>query len=106
MAVSREVREGDQWQGIDEKVPYGIDTSNWGGLHATPNIVVVVKDEADHSDVTATVMPTGDIVVEGNVVTLKPLQALTQGHWYRIEVKFVNANGAILECYFRVEARE
>lgn len=95
----REVVEGRQTQGADETIVYTLDTTNVGG---SPSVsAVVVWRESDSTDVTATVMPSGSHSVNGAVITLKPLTALTVGETYRVEVKFTSA-GNTLEHYFRV----
>jgi len=95
----REVIEGKQVQGADETITYSLDTTNVGG---TPSVSgVVVWKESTATDVTATVMPSGSHSVASNVITLKPLTALTAGQSYRVEVKFTSA-GNTLEHFFRV----
>lgn len=95
----REVMEGLQTQGADEKITYTLDTTNVGGGPAVS--AVVVWKESDSTDVTATTMPAGSHSVSGAVITLKPLTALTAGQVYRVEVKFTSS-GNTLEHYFRV----
>lgn len=100
--ISREVVEGSQKQGVDEKVAYSITTTPWGA--APTNVSVVVKDMRDSNTVvTATVMPTGSVSVVGDVITLPLLQALTRGHVYRVEVIFT-AGGNTFEPYFIIQA--
>ncbi len=99
MSSTREVREGTQPQGIDERIAYRLDVTNWGD--APTSVAVVVQDRAG-TDVTSTVM-TGAASVEGNVITLPVLHSLTAGVLYRVEVKFTIA-GNELEAYFYVKA--
>lgn len=100
---TREVMEGKQYQGADEIIAYTLDVSAIG---STPSAVaVVVKDKADGSAVTSTVMPTGSPSVAGNIITLPPLKLLTADALYKIEVKYVIA-GNTLETYFHVQCQE
>lgn len=103
MAVSREVTEGRQVQGVDEEIKYTITTTNWG---STPtDVACVVKDMTDgNADVTSTVMPDGSISVSGNIITLKSLKSLTEGKRYRVEVKFTTSDGNVWEPFFYVTA--
>jgi hypothetical protein len=102
MAVSREVVEGVQIQGEDEKIAYSITTTPWGSTPTTGS--VVVKDaSAAYAVVTTTVMPTGSLSILLDVITLPLLQSLTAGHTYRVEVKFT-VGGNIEEAYFNVRA--
>ncbi|MBP8055068.1 MAG: hypothetical protein KA314_04470 [Chloroflexi bacterium] len=99
MSSTREVREGTQFQGIDERIAYRLDVTNWGD---SPTIVsVVVKDRAGN-DVTSTVM-TGTTSTTGNVITLPVLHSLIVNVRYRIEVIFT-VNGNVMEAYFFVRA--
>ena len=105
MPTNRVVKEGKQIQGTDEVIVYTITSTPWG----TPPVVVAATatkayDVTDNNrtDVTATVL-TGDTTVGGDVISLPPLDALTAGHIYRIEVKFTSG-GNTFEPYFIVEA--
>lgn len=102
MAVTREVKEGIQLQGVDEIIAYTITTTNWGSTPTSPS--VVVKDTSDsNTDVTSTVMNPNSPSVAGDVITLSALDTLTVDHVYRVEVKFVTG-GNTLECFFLVKA--
>jgi hypothetical protein len=101
LSKKREVIEGFQYQGVDESIAYAITSTPWA---SSPSIsTVVVKRLSDGSDVSATVMPAGSNTVSGDVMTLKPLTALTAEEKYKVEVKFT-AEGNTLECYFFVQA--
>ena len=64
---------------------------------------VVVKDVSNAlADVTSTVT-SGSSSVSGDVITLPIIKSLTDGHKYRVEVKFT-AGGNIWECYFYIDA--
>ncbi len=99
----REVIEGTQYQGEDESISY---TLNVVAVGSSPSSVsAVVKDETAGTVVTATVMPINAPTVDGNVITLSPLRALTAGHMYRMEVKYT-IDGNVLESYCFVQAQE
>jgi hypothetical protein len=102
MSSIREVVEGKQTQGEDEKIAYSITSTPWGS--SPTDVSVVVKDIYDnYKDVTTIVMPFGLIGVTGDKITLKPLIALTRDRLYRVEVKFT-VNGNICEPFFEVRA--
>lgn len=95
-----EVVEGTRYQSSDETRIYTITTTN---LVSSPenSVTVVVYDESVDEAVTNKVMLSGTHNAEGDVITLKPLSALTKGHSYRVEVKFTVGNN-IFERFFRV----
>lgn len=98
----REVRDGPQPQGVDERIYWTLDTSGWGA--GTPSsIAVVVKDE-DGDDVTSEVT-TGSAVGGDGEIALPVLHSLTAGITYRVEAKFT-LGSQVLEGYFFVEAEE
>lgn len=100
--ISREVVEGAQLQGVDEKITYSLTTTPWGSSPAS--ITVVAKDlTSDSADVTSAVFPAGSASASGDVITLAPLTALVAGHRYRIEIKFTSGVN-IFEAYFEVQA--
>ncbi|MFQ5435377.1 MAG: hypothetical protein ACE5FD_10920 [Anaerolineae bacterium] len=101
MPENREVTEGLQYQGEDEKIAYTISTTPWGS--SPTSISAVVKDVSNAAtDVTGTVMPTGSPSAAGDVITLPLLQALTAAHLYRVEVKFT-CSGNTFEAWFYVQ---
>jgi len=95
-----EVAEGIRYQSSDETRAYTITTTN---LVASPTTTtaVVYDETANDENVSSTVMPSGSHSESGDVITLKPLTALTKGHDYRVEVKFVVGSNTF-ERYFRV----
>ena len=106
MSAIREVKEGKQYQGVDEYIAYNITTTPWG---STPTSVAVKaflmgNPGTKGTDVTATVL-TGSASVTGDIITLPALSALTLGRVYRVEVKFT-CSGNIFEAFFWVEAEE
>lgn len=102
--TSREVAEGPQRQGADEKIVYSVTTTPWGS--APSDAVVVVKDTTDggSTDVSGSVLA-GSVSVNGDVITLPKIQSLTAGHTYRVEIQFVAGNNTF-EAYFIIRAEE
>ncbi len=96
----REVAEGVQTQGADEKITYSITTTNWASSPTSPSMVV--KRLSDGTDVTSTVASSGSVSVVGDVITLKPISGLTAGERYRVEVKFTAGSFAPAEFYFDI----
>ena len=96
-----EIKEGTQRMSADETIVYSITTT---AVASTPTVgTVTVYDESDNdTDVTSTVMPSGSHSDSGDVITLKPLTALTIGHSYRVEVQFT-AGSSTYECYMIVK---
>ena len=97
----REVLEGQQKQGADEKIPYRVTTTPWG---SSPSSVVVKCFDitSTRTDVTATNL-SGSASVDGDVITCPILQTLTAGNTYRVDVLFV-AGGVTFEPFFIVQA--
>lgn len=100
----REVAEGTQYQGEDESIAYTLNVSAIGSSPSSVSAVVKSVAGSVMTVVTATVMPTNVPTVDGNVITLSPLTALTAGVLYRVEVKY-SIDGNILENYFNVQAQ-
>jgi hypothetical protein len=102
----REVNEGKQYQGMREVVIYTVTTTPVGD--SPSSVSVAVKDitisVTGAQTVTTTVMPAGSPSVNGNVITLPPLRALTAGHVYRVEITGT-IDGNALEHYVDVEAQ-
>ena len=100
---TRAVQESPIVQGEDEIITYDLTTTPWGS--SPTNVTVKVYDITDgaETDVTTTIIPTGEASVSGDVITLPPLRAMTVGHRYRAEIKFT-AGGNTLEAYCIIEA--
>lgn len=105
--TSREVIQGTQKQGVDERVAYTITTTNWGSTPTSPVVRVddITTGFSSGTNVTTTVMPTNSPTVSGDIITLSLLRALTLSHTYRVEVQFTSA-GNLFETYFIVQAEE
>lgn len=101
MANFREVAEGMQYQGEDEKIVYAITTTKWGSDPSSPS--AVLKDP-DGTDVTSTNL-TGSASASGDVITTPQVLNLIAGNLYRLEILFISG-GQTLECYLEIMAEE
>lgn len=100
----REVLQGQQGQGTDERIAYSITTTPWCSSPTNPSVVVWdVTVDASGTDVTSTVMPINSPNINGDVITLSLLRALVYGRLYRVEVQFTSG-GNVFECFFFVMA--
>jgi hypothetical protein len=95
--TNRQIKESPLTQGENESIPYTLTTTPWGSAPTNVNVTVWDVTGADSTDdwedVTETVMPTNDPTVDDDVITLSPLESLTDGHIYRIEIQFTCDNG-------------
>lgn len=98
----REIAEGIQAQGEDEKITYSITTTNWASTPTSPSMVVKKRNG---DDVTSTVT-SGSVSVAGDVITLKAIDSLVAGERYRVEVQFTAGSGAPFETYFFIDCEE
>lgn len=88
-------------QGVDEQIPYSVNTGPWGG--SPSNVTVVIKEtNRNLLDVTSA-KTSGSASVSGNIITLPTIQSLANGSSYRVEVKFVTGTKT-LECYAYIDA--
>lgn len=96
-----DVVEGILYQSASEKLAYQITTTNWESSPTSPAVVAI--DEFTNKTVTTTVFPDGQpSAPSGDVISTTLLQALIEGHRYRIEVQFTVGSN-IWECRFFVE---
>jgi hypothetical protein len=102
MTVSREVIEGLQLQGADEKISYRLLTTPWGGAPTSASVKCYDVTSGGRVDATATVL-SGSASVVGDVITCPVLQSLTPGNWYRLEIKF-DSGGNTWEAYATIQA--
>jgi len=98
--ANQEVIEGTQSQSTDEKVSYKLTTTNWGSNPT--DVSVTAFDETIKTTCTSTVFPINEPSVNGDVITLSPLQSLGRNSRYKIEIKFT-VDGNTLECFFWVD---
>lgn len=107
MTASREIKEGQQVQGVGESIAYRLTTTRWGSSPSAISVKVFTIDGAgDKTDVTSTVMPTGSASAAGDVITLPLLTALKKGILYRVEVAFTDGNGNTFEPFAYVLGEE
>lgn len=104
MPDTLQVIEETQLQGSGESIKYTIDTDNYptaqsGNPPTLASAVVILV--SDDSDVTDDVMSAGSVTINGTVITLKPLTALTAGKTYRVQATFTKDTN-IWQPYFQV----
>ena len=107
MTAKREVKEGLQYQGVEEEIAYTLTTTPWGSTPTSISAKVFSVPsngvDSDFADTTTDNMPAGSPSASGDIITLPPLKSLTAGQLYRVEVKFTTA-GNVLEAYAYVQA--
>jgi len=100
--TNRAIRESPVTQGEDEIISYTLTTTPWGSSPSSVSVVVYdvtgATSTAAWTNVTATVMPVNSPSVVGDVITLSPLKLLTDGHIYRLEIRFT-CGGNVFETY-------
>lgn len=102
--MSRQVKEKEIFQGVDESVAYAITTTPWGSSPSSPVVAVYDVSDRGRMDVTASVT-TGSVSITGDVITLPLIHGLTAGKIYRVEVKFV-IGSSTLEAWFSIKAED
>ncbi|MEE8307077.1 MAG: hypothetical protein V3R81_07410 [Gammaproteobacteria bacterium] len=98
----REAAEGVQIQGANEGVAYQLTVTNWASSPTSPS--VTVTRTSDDTDVTSTVMSPNSPTVASDVITLSPLDTLTAGEQYRVDVQFTATGYSPADPFFYVEA--
>lgn len=73
--------------GEDESIAYGLDVSAWGS--GPTGVEVKAYDITDNArtDVSLSVL-SGSPSVAGDIITLPKIENLSDGHTYRVEIKF------------------
>lgn len=87
--ITRRIVYDDVPQGVNEKVTYLLDTTEWGG---SPTSVIVKAYEITRAglvDVSGTVL-NGNASVTDNVITLPLVENLESGKVYRIDIRFTS----------------
>jgi len=95
-----EVTEGVRYQLTGTTKIYTITTTNVISNPTSPT--ATAYDESVNADVTSTIMPSGSNSVTGDVITLKPVTALTADHSYRVVVRWV-VGSQTFGNYFRIK---
>lgn len=107
--TNRQIKESPLTQGEDESITYTLTTTPWGSAPTSITVTVFdvtdAEETADWEDVTATVMPINAPTVNANVITLSPLESLTDAHVYRIEIQFT-CGVNVFETYALIIAGE
>jgi len=93
-------------QGVDERIVYTLNVSNWGSNPSS--VTVVVKDATDDNpanwtNVTSTKTNGSAATVSGNVITLPKILSLANGSAYRVEVQFT-VGSSVMEAYAYIDA--
>lgn len=97
--INREVLEGDQYVGIDERPYLTVTTTNWG---SSPTSVTVTSYEYNkvtdtYTLNTSTIFPSGSASVSGDIITLPCLVPEAVDDMYEVHVKFT-AGGSIWDA--------
>lgn len=100
--ISRQVAEGVQSQGVNERIAYIVDVSHWGSTPSGVSVQAFDVTAGNYTDVTATNL-SGSASVAGNNITTPTVHSLTAGHMYRVEVLFV-VSGNTLEAVIPIQA--
>lgn len=96
---NREIKEGRQYVGVNERPVFRLDVTKWG---SSPTSIVVTaydynNDDGTFTDVSATVL-SGAASVSGNIITLPTLIPAAIGKVYFITIKFT-VGGLVLEAF-------
>jgi hypothetical protein len=89
------------YQSADEAIAWPITTTAWTSDPSSPVATAYDQTQGD-LNITTTVFPTNSPSVAGDVITLSPLESLTESHSYRINCKFTGANSQIFDPSMRV----
>lgn len=97
--INREVLEGDQYVGINERPYLKVTTTNWG---SSPTSVTVTsgsynKTTGAYTTNTSTIFPSGSPSVSGDVITLPRLTPQAVDDMYEVHVKFT-AGGSVWDA--------
>lgn len=101
MTSLREVQEGLQVIGEEERVVFTLDTDLVGGSPSAVEVVATLT--RDWSDITDEIFPVNSPTAASDVITLSPFVASAdyKGETIRVQVKFTS-QGNVLEHFFRV----
>ena len=102
VVFSREIKEGLQSQGVDEKIAYTLTTTPWGSSPSNEGAAIFSVLNGPFTDVTDTNM-TGDPSVDGDIITLPVIDTLIAGTMYRVEVLFT-CSGNVFEAFAYIKA--
>lgn len=112
MTSLREIAEGTQEQGVAEIIVYTLDCTRYGVADdpvTNPDVTVWLIDEddvpEDPLDVTDDVMPTNSPTVDGQIITLSPLQDLEADKLYCVKVQFDKTGFTPASVYALIRCR-
>lgn len=94
---SREIKEGTQSQGTEERVAYNLTTTPWGSSPTDEVAAIFSVLNGEFTEVTDTNM-TGVTSVAGDIITLPVIHSLVAGTMYRVEVLFT-CSGNVFEAF-------
>jgi len=104
VVFSREIKEGLQTQGVDEKIAYTLTTTPWGITPTDEAAAIFSVLNGQFTDVTDINM-TGDPSVNGDIITLPVIDVLIAGTMYRVEVLFT-CSGNVFEAFAYIKAEK
>jgi hypothetical protein len=93
-------------QGIDETVIYSVDMTALGTPTTPTAKAWKVITDANYTDVTTTIMPTGSCSVSGNTITLPGVKSLSLKNTYRIVITAAYSGGNTLSGYFDINGEK
>jgi hypothetical protein len=92
----REVVEGPQIQGEDERIIWTLDITPWG---SSPTDMVFVLKDSTGTDVTAAHCTGSPTAVSATLVNTPTIHSLDPGEQYRAELRFTSG-GQVMEPFF------
>lgn len=97
---TREIKEGRQYIGVNERPIFRLNTAQWGGSPSAQSAKVYDydNDAGTFTDVTSTVLPSGSPSVSGDYVSLPTFVPESIGKVYLVTVKFTTG-GSVLEAF-------
>ena len=101
MTALRKFIEATWEQGVDEAIAYSVTTTPWGGGSSSPSMIVKENGQDVTTDVSS-----GSASGNGDTITLPVISGLTAGKKYRLEVKWTNSGGQVVEAYGIIVAKE
>jgi hypothetical protein len=85
---TREITQGRQELGINEKVLFVFNTAKWGGDPSSVTIACNKYADSAYEDVTDEVFPTNTPTVDGDAINFSQIQPQAIDDIYRITVAF------------------
>jgi len=101
---SREVVEGRQPQGVNERVAYAITTTPWGSSPSSATFKLYDITADAWEDVT-TAKTSGTVATVGSVITSPLVISLATAHLYRAVFQFVTS-GNTFEAWLEIQGEK